>query len=103
MHLEGLEHGAFFPALARMLEAEALNGLTGAEIELSCPSVGATENLMLAGVVAKGETTISNAAREPEVVDLAEQLNAMGASVEGAGTRSFTSPVLPNYLRLNTQ
>ncbi len=87
MHLEGLEQmGASFRLSHGMLEAEALNGLTGAEIELSFPSVGATENLMLAGVVAKGETSISNAAREPEVVDLAQQLNAMGASVEGAGT-----------------
>jgi UDP-N-acetylglucosamine 1-carboxyvinyltransferase len=87
MHLEGLQRmGASFRLSHGMLEAEALNGLTGAEIELSFPSVGATENLMLAAVAAKGDTTIVNAAREPEIVDQARHLTAMGASIEGAGT-----------------
>lgn len=87
MHLEGLERmGASFRLVHGVLEAEAVNGLTGAEIELSFPSVGATENLMLAGVLAKGDTTIVNAAREPEIIDQAEHLIAMGASVDGAGT-----------------
>ena len=87
MHLEGLQRmGASFRLSHGVLEAEALNGLTGAEIELTFPSVGATENLMLAAVSAKGDTTIVNAAREPEIVDQARHLNAMGAAVEGAGT-----------------
>ena len=60
--------------------------LTGAEIVLSIPSVGATENAMLAAVGAKGVTTISNAAREPEIVDLARFLRAMGARIQGEGS-----------------
>jgi len=60
--------------------------LKGADIRLATPSVGATENLMLAGAVAIGITTIANAAREPEVVDLARFLNSMGANIHGAGT-----------------
>jgi UDP-N-acetylglucosamine 1-carboxyvinyltransferase len=87
MHLDGLERmGASFRLVHGVLEVRAENGLLGAEIELSFPSVGATENLMLAGVLAKGETTIVNAAREPEIGDLADQLNAMGASVDGSGS-----------------
>ena len=61
-------------------------GLSGAEIVLSLPSVGATENAMLAAVGASGVTTISNAAREPEIVDLQTFLRKLGASVHGAGT-----------------
>lgn len=59
--------------------------LCGAEIVLDCPSVGATENIMLAAVKAKGRTVIRNAAKEPEIVDLAGFLNRMGAKVKGAG------------------
>lgn len=61
-------------------------GLTGAEIFLDYPSVGATENIMLAAVKANGTTIIKNAAREPEIVDLQMFLNKMGAKVSGAGT-----------------
>jgi UDP-N-acetylglucosamine 1-carboxyvinyltransferase len=87
MHLEGLQRlGASIRLVHGVLEAEAEGGLVGAEVELSFPSVGATENLMLAGVLAKGETVIVNAAREPEITDLAEHLVAMGASITGAGT-----------------
>jgi UDP-N-acetylglucosamine 1-carboxyvinyltransferase len=87
MHLDGLERmGASFRLVHGVLEGRAENGLLGAEVELSFPSVGATENLMLAGVLAKGETTIVNAAREPEIGDLADQLNTMGASVDGSGS-----------------
>lgn len=87
MHLEGLRQmGASFRLVHGVLEAQADGGLVGAEVELSFPSVGATENLMLAGVLAKGETSIVNAAREPEITDLAEQLVTMGASIIGAGT-----------------
>ncbi|MCL2593713.1 MAG: UDP-N-acetylglucosamine 1-carboxyvinyltransferase [Defluviitaleaceae bacterium] len=60
--------------------------LIGTRINLDFPSVGATQNIMLAAVFAKGETIISNAAKEPEIVDLQNFLNAMGASIKGAGT-----------------
>jgi UDP-N-acetylglucosamine 1-carboxyvinyltransferase len=63
--------------------------LTGAQIWLDFPSVGATENLLMASVLAKGITTIDNAAREPEIVDLCEFLVAMGASIEGIGTSTL--------------
>ena len=62
------------------------NRLQGADIYLDIPSVGATENLMLASVLAEGSTRIQNAAQEPEIVDLANFLNTMGADVNGAGT-----------------
>lgn len=62
------------------------NKLKGAKIYLDFPSVGATENIMMAAVLADGETTIENAAEEPEIVDLANFLNSMGASIIGAGT-----------------
>jgi UDP-N-acetylglucosamine 1-carboxyvinyltransferase len=65
--------------------AEAPGGLKGAEVSFPFVSVGATEHTMLAAVLAKGETTIENAAREPEIADLADCLNAMGAQIEGAG------------------
>jgi UDP-N-acetylglucosamine 1-carboxyvinyltransferase len=64
--------------------------LTGGQIHLDCPSVGATETLMMAAVLAEGETVIENAAQEPEVVDLAHLLLAMGARVRGAGTPTIT-------------
>jgi UDP-N-acetylglucosamine 1-carboxyvinyltransferase len=63
--------------------------LIGTEIHLDYPSVGATENLMMAAVLAKGKTIINNAAREPEIVDLQNFLNAMGAQVRGAGTETL--------------
>ncbi len=65
--------------------AEAPDGLKGADITLPFVSVGATEHTMLAAVLAKGATVIENAAREPEIADLAKCLNAMGAKIEGAG------------------
>ena len=64
--------------------------LQGGHIHLDCPSVGATETLMMAAALAEGETVIDNAALEPEVIDLAGLLNAMGAQVRGAGTPSIT-------------
>ncbi|WP_240413813.1 UDP-N-acetylglucosamine 1-carboxyvinyltransferase [Paenibacillus periandrae] len=64
--------------------------LIGAEIALDFPSVGATENIMMAAAMAKGMTTISNAAREPEIQDLQNFLNAMGARIIGAGTDTIT-------------
>ncbi|MDP3533340.1 MAG: UDP-N-acetylglucosamine 1-carboxyvinyltransferase, partial [Alphaproteobacteria bacterium] len=68
------------------IEAKAPNGLTGAHIVFPFVSVGATENLLMAATLAKGETVLSNAAREPEVSDLAHCLIAMGAKIEGIGT-----------------
>ena len=77
--------GACIRAEGGSLDCTA-SGLAGAEIVLSIPSVGATENAMLAAIGAKGVTTVSNAAREPEIVDLQAFLQKLGASVHGAGT-----------------
>lgn len=86
-HMDGLEQmGASFELVHGELVARADEGLRGAEVELPFPSVGATENLLFAGVLAEGVTTIVNAAREPEIVDLIDQLNAMGADIQGGGT-----------------
>ncbi len=91
MHIDGLEQmGAEFDLRHGVLHASAPNGLRGAEIFLEFPSVGATENLLLAAVLAEGRTVIGNAAREPELADLAALLNAMGANVSGAGTSTIT-------------
>jgi len=70
--------------------ASAPHGLVGAEISLDFPSVGATENLLTAAVLAKGITTIDNAAREPDLVDLGEFLIGMGAKIQGLGTTQLT-------------
>ena len=70
--------------------AEAPTGLIGATVELDFPSVGATENIMTAAVLAKGVTKIDNAAREPDVVDLGEFLISMGAQIDGLGTPLIT-------------
>lgn len=67
------------------LECDAPDGIKGRHISLSFPSVGATENIMLAAVTAQGETVITNAAREPEITDLADFLNKCGARIRGAG------------------
>jgi UDP-N-acetylglucosamine 1-carboxyvinyltransferase len=69
--------------------------LHGAEIQLEFPSVGATENILMAAVLAEGVTTIHNAAREPDVVDLCEMLNQMGAQIQGAGTPTLTIVGVP--------
>ncbi|BBK36831.1 UDP-N-acetylglucosamine 1-carboxyvinyltransferase [Allostella sp. ATCC 35155] len=87
LHLKGLERlGARVELTNGYIEATAPGGLTGAEVVFPFVSVGATENLMMAACLAKGETTLVNAAREPEIVDLAQCLAAMGAEIEGAGT-----------------
>lgn len=70
------------------IQCKTLN-LQGAHINLTLPSVGATENVMLAGACARGTTTIYNAAREPEIVDLQNFLNACGAKISGAGTKQI--------------
>ncbi len=87
MHLRGLEAlGVSFEIDHGYLKATAENGLQGASVALDFPSVGATENMLMAAVVAEGETIIGNAAREPEIVDLANMLNEMGAKVRDAGS-----------------
>ena len=87
LHINGLiEMGAVIRSEHGFLEAETPHGLRGASIRLEYPSVGATENLMMAAVAARGTTVIDNAAREPEIADIARFLNAMGARISGAGT-----------------
>jgi UDP-N-acetylglucosamine 1-carboxyvinyltransferase len=87
LHLKAFEAmGADIVIEAGYVKAAALRGLKGASIEFPFVSVGATEHTMLAAVLAKGDTVLKNAAREPEIADLADCLNAMGARVEGAGT-----------------
>lgn len=87
MHILGLEAlGVQFETAHGNIHASAPNGVIGANVTLEFASVGATENLIMASVHAKGTTTIDNAAREPEIVDLANMLNEMGAKITGAGT-----------------
>jgi UDP-N-acetylglucosamine 1-carboxyvinyltransferase len=90
LHLAGLEHlGARINQAHGYVEAEALDGLTGADVHFDRITVTGTEDLMMAATLAHGETVLHNAAREPEVVDLAELLNKMGAQVQGAGTATI--------------
>jgi len=90
-HIKGLESlGAKAHVEHGYVIAEAPNGLIGTSIELDFPSVGATENLMTAAVLAQGVTTIDNAAREPDLVDLGEFLIGMGAQIEGLGSPTIT-------------
>jgi len=86
LHLKAFEAmGADIHIEQGYVKAAALRGLRGAEIDFPFVSVGATEHAMLAAVLAQGDTVLKNAAREPEIADLADCLNAMGAKVEGAG------------------
>lgn len=86
MHLRALRRlGAVIREKHGYLDCHAPYGLKGAKITLSFPSVGATEDIMLAACTATGTTTITNAAREPEIADLADYLNACGAKIYGAG------------------
>nr|WP_295973143.1 UDP-N-acetylglucosamine 1-carboxyvinyltransferase [uncultured Bacillus sp.] len=86
-HLKGFEAmGAKVKVGNGFIEAEADGRLHGAKIYLDFPSVGATENIMMAAVLAEGTTVLENVAKEPEIVDLANFLNKMGARVRGAGT-----------------
>ncbi len=87
MHMRGLEAlGVEFKIDHGNICASAPHGLVGNTVTLEFASVGATENLMMGSVFAKGTTTIDNAAREPEIVDLANLLNEMGAHIKGAGS-----------------
>jgi UDP-N-acetylglucosamine 1-carboxyvinyltransferase len=86
LHIRGLEKmGARFRSEHGFLIGET-SGLRGAVVNLDFPSVGATENVLMAAVVARGTTVIENAAREPELADLADLLSEMGARIEGVGT-----------------
>jgi UDP-N-acetylglucosamine 1-carboxyvinyltransferase len=90
MHIAGLERlGAMIVSEHGFLVATAPR-LSGTSIWLDFPSVGATENLVMAAVLAKGTTVVDNAAREPEIVDLCAMLSAMGAQIDGAGTSTIT-------------
>ena len=89
LHLKGLEAmGAQITQTAGYIEAKA-DRLMGAHIYMDFPSVGATQNIMMAATLAQGTTVLENAAREPEIVDLALLLNKMGAKVRGAGTENI--------------
>ncbi|MBU2661976.1 UDP-N-acetylglucosamine 1-carboxyvinyltransferase [Actinoplanes bogorensis] len=91
MHVSGLARmGAQISGEHGFVIASAPHGLRGGKIWLDFPSVGATENLLMAAVLAKGVTEIDNAAREPEIVDICDMLTAMGAKIEGAGTSTLT-------------
>ncbi|SFL65357.1 UDP-N-acetylglucosamine 1-carboxyvinyltransferase [Shimia aestuarii] len=114
LHIHGLEAlGAEIELKEGYLHAKAPRGLKGAEIALAFASVGATENILMAATLAKGTTVIRNAAREPEIVDLATCLRAMGAQIEGDGTSEIvvqgvdrlhgaTHPVVADRIELGT-
>ncbi|MGN0559289.1 MAG: UDP-N-acetylglucosamine 1-carboxyvinyltransferase [Acutalibacteraceae bacterium] len=86
LHLKALKQmGAEIEEHHGIIDCTAPSGLKGAKIALSFPSVGATENIIISAVTAKGTTTITNAAREPEITDLADYLNSCGAKIYGAG------------------
>ena len=98
-HLKGFEAmGAKVQVGNGFVEAYVEGELKGAKIYLDFPSVGATENIMSAATLAKGTTILENAAKEPEIVDLANFLNAMGAKVRGAELERFVSKALINYM-----
>jgi len=91
MHVAGLEQlGATVRSEHGFLIATREDRLHGATVWLDFPSVGATENLLMASVLAKGETVIDNAAREPEIVDICRMLESMGAQIGGVGTSTLT-------------
>ena len=114
LHLRGLAQlGAEIELREGYIEARAPRGLTGAEIVFPLVSVGATENLLMAACLAKGETTLVNAACEPEVSDLARCLRAMGTDIDGIGTDTLrirgadrlhgaTHAILPDRIETGT-
>ena len=96
LHLKGFEAlGVKIEQGHGYIEASAPEGMTGANIYLDFPSVGATENIMMAAAMANGTTVLENPAEEPEIVDLANYLNQMGARVRGAGTNVITIEGVP--------
>ncbi|MEL7128832.1 MAG: UDP-N-acetylglucosamine 1-carboxyvinyltransferase [Pseudomonadota bacterium] len=114
LHLKAFEAmGADLVIEQGYVKAAAIRGLHGAHIVFPFPSVGATEHAMLAATLAKGETTLENAAREPEIADLADCLNMMGAKVSGAGSDTIriegvetlsggSYPVMPDRIEAGT-
>jgi UDP-N-acetylglucosamine 1-carboxyvinyltransferase len=91
LHIQGLEAlGAEIKLKDGYLHAKAARGLKGATIEFRFASVGATENVLMAATLAKGTTVLRNAAREPEIIDLADCLRAMGAQIDGDGSDTIT-------------
>ncbi|SDR72201.1 UDP-N-acetylglucosamine 1-carboxyvinyltransferase [Corynebacterium timonense] len=90
MHQSGLEKLGATTHIEHGAVVAKAGKLTGAAIKLDFPSVGATENIVTAAVLAEGRTVLDNAAREPEIVDLCDMLNAMGARIAGAGTSIIT-------------
>jgi UDP-N-acetylglucosamine 1-carboxyvinyltransferase len=114
LHLKGLEQmGARIDLESGYINATAPGGLKGATIVLAFASVGATENLLMAASLADGQTTIANAAREPEIGDLVACLQAMGARIEGTGTGTLvvegvkqlhgaSHPIIPDRIETGT-
>jgi UDP-N-acetylglucosamine 1-carboxyvinyltransferase len=114
LHIRGLQRmGVEFTYDHGYLVGEVPSGLQGAVVSLDFPSVGATENLLMAAVAARGTTVIENAAREPEIQDLAAFLTAMGARIEGVGTptlevegaegfRAVSHAVIPDRIEAGT-
>ncbi|WP_422033033.1 UDP-N-acetylglucosamine 1-carboxyvinyltransferase [Roseovarius sp.] len=114
LHLKALEAmGAELELKDGYVHASAKGGLKGGVVEFPMVSVGATENALLAATLAKGTTVLKNAAREPEIADLARCLRKMGAQIEGEGTREITiegvdrlngatHPVVPDRIELGT-
>jgi len=96
LHLKGFEAlGATIDITQGAIHASAPNGLKGANIYFDFPSVGATENVMMAASCAEGQTILENPAMEPEIVDLANYLNVMGAHIRGAGTNRIKIDGVP--------
>ena len=97
LHLKGLERlGAVVELREGYIDARAPGGLRGAEFVFPSVSVGATENLLMAAALAEGETLLINAAREPEITDLAHCLSAMGAQIDGIGTDRLSIRGVPS-------
>ncbi|MBD3880057.1 MAG: UDP-N-acetylglucosamine 1-carboxyvinyltransferase [Quinella sp. 1Q5] len=99
LHLKGFEAlGAKISIGHGYIEAVAPEGLKGTQIYLDFPSVGATENILMAASMAQGQTVIENPAQEPEIVDLANYLNIMGAKIRGAGTNVIKVEGVPKLI-----
>lgn len=102
LHLKGFEAlGAEIEIGHGFISATAPNGLKGTSIYLDFPSVGATENIIMAACMAEGQTVLENAAQEPEIIDLANFLNIMGAKIRGAGTNVIKITGVPKLIGHN--
>ncbi len=105
MHLSGLEKMGVKILIEKGYVHASVEKLKGAHIKLAFPSVGATENLMMAAAWAEGETILENAAMEPEIIDLANFMKSYGVKIEGEGTSRITiqGQNIKNYKEVNTQ